>query len=129
MCKFDHENNLPEIFAKSNLSILPISRKAYIIGNFSLFAKIEYDDKLIPIEINIPHAIQTIKSTDLYSESAALHFAFHSGMIDDFVGEETKHTVSGRMGAGQFEYEVENAEGYREHVKVKGAQIEIDGGY
>lgn len=30
-----------------------------------------------------------------------------------FVGEETKHTVSGRMGSGQFEYEVENAEGYR----------------
>nr|WP_235497067.1 hypothetical protein [Aneurinibacillus migulanus] len=46
-----------------------------------------------------------------------------------FVGEETKHTVSGRMGSGQFEYEVENAEGYRKHVKVKGAQIEIDGGY
>lgn len=40
-----------------------------------------------------------------------------------FVGEETKHTVSGRMGSGQFEYEVGNAEGYRKHVKVKGAQI------
>jgi hypothetical protein len=128
MCKFDHENNLPDIFEKNNLSILPISRSAYVIGDFSIFAKVTYE-KMKPQEVNIPHYIETIKYDDLYSESAALHFAYHSGMINDFLGEETWHTVSGRMGSGEFDYYIESKNGHRKYVKVNGAQIEIDGGY
>jgi hypothetical protein len=128
MCKFDHENNLPEIFAKNQLSILPVSRSAYVIGDFSIFAEVTYQ-KMKPQEVNVPHYIQTIKPDDLYSESAALHFAYHSGMINDFLGEETWHTVSGRMGSGEFDYYIESKNGHRKYVKVNGAQIEIDGGY
>ena len=32
MAKFDHKMNLPEIFLKNNLSILPITRGDYIIS-------------------------------------------------------------------------------------------------
>ncbi|WP_411953206.1 type II restriction enzyme [Alkalibacillus sp. S2W] len=128
MCKFDHENNLPDIFINNNLSILPISRSAYVIGNFSLFAKVDYEN-IEPKELNIPHHIETLNATDLYSESSALHFAYNSGMIDDFLGEETKQTVSGRMGSGKFTYNVSSKEGHVKFIEVEGAQVEIDGGY
>ena len=128
MCKFDHKNHLPGIFAKHRLSILPISRRAYVIGDFSTFAEVKYE-KMKPQAMNISHDIETIKADDLYSESAALHFAYHSGMIDDFLGEETRHTVSGRMGSGKFDYYIASKEGHRKYVQVNGAQIEIDGGY
>ena len=34
MAKFDHIINLPQIFAKNRLSILPISRGSYVISKF-----------------------------------------------------------------------------------------------
>lgn len=131
MCKFDHENNLPDIFVENGLSILPISRKAYIIGSFKMFADVSYNEDLEPIEMNIPHNIETINPSDLYSESAALHFAYHSGMINDFLGEETLHTVSGRMGSGKFDFYIlsQTEEKKYNRVEVEGAQIEIDGGF
>ncbi|MCL6587639.1 MAG: translation elongation factor [Anoxybacillus sp.] len=128
MCKFDHKNHLPDIFADHRLSILPISRSAYVIGDFSTFAEVTYQ-KMKPQAMNIPYDIETIQADDLYSESAALHFAYHSGMIDDFLGEETKHTVSGRMGSGKFAYDIASHRGHRKHICVNGAQIEVDGGY
>ncbi|RLL43926.1 translation elongation factor [Oceanobacillus piezotolerans] len=127
MCKFDHENNLPDIFKENNLSILPISRSKYIIGSFQMFADVTYK-KMEPVELNIPYTIQTIDAKNLYSESSSLHFAYHSGMIDDFLGEETKHTVSNRMGSGKFKFRIWNGVGHT-LINVESAQIEIDGGY
>lgn len=34
MTKFDHRENLPEIFKQYNLAILPISRGDYLISSF-----------------------------------------------------------------------------------------------
>lgn len=33
MTKFDHKRNLPKLFSKNHLSILPISRGSYLISN------------------------------------------------------------------------------------------------
>ncbi|MEK4253655.1 type II restriction enzyme [Ureibacillus sp. FSL K6-2830] len=129
MCKFDHKNNLPDIFKKYNLNILPISTKSYIIGDFKLFEDIKYDDKLKPKQMSIPAYIETVKPADLYSEASALHCAHITGMIDDFLGEESLFTVSGRMGSGNFDYNVLSSVGTSRQINVSGAQIEIDGGY
>lgn len=129
MAKFDHANNLPQIFKKHQLSILPLSTSSYIIGDFSLFKKIEYDDNLKPQEMSLPAHISTIKPNQLYSESAALHCAYVSGMIADFLGEDALFTVSGRMGSGDFNYRILNSQGQSREIAVNGAQIEIDGGW
>jgi hypothetical protein len=129
MCKFDHQNNLPDIFKDNNLNILPLSTKSYIIGDFKLFEEINYDDKQKPKQMSIPAYIETVKPTDLYSEASALHCAHITGMIDDFIGEESKFTVSGRMGSGDFHYNVLSSVGTSRQINVSGAQIEIDGGY
>lgn len=129
MCKFDHKRNLPEIFQKNHLNILPVSTKSYVIGDFTLFQNLTYDDNLKPIQMSIPAYIDTVKPNDLYSESAALHCAYISGMINDFLGEECLFTVSGRMGSGNFDYNVLSSVGTSKQINVNGAQIEIDGGY
>lgn len=129
MCKFDHKNNLPDIFEKNNLNILPLSTKSYIIGDFKLFEDIKYDEKQKPQQMSIPAYIESVKPTDLYSEASALHCAYITGMIDDFINEESIFAVSGRMGSGDFHYNVLSSVGTSKQINVSGAQIEIDGGY
>jgi hypothetical protein len=129
MCKFDHKTNLPDVFVENNLSILPLSAKSYIIGDFNIFMDLKYDENLMPKQMTIPSHIETVKSTDLYSEAAALHCAYISGMIDDFLGEETLFTVSGRMRSKNFNYNILSSRGSTRKIEVQGAQIEIDGAY
>lgn len=47
MAKFDHNINLPQIFAKNNLAILPISRGDYVISHFEAYQPFEVLDKSI----------------------------------------------------------------------------------
>lgn len=129
MAKFDHKKNLPEIFSKNKLSILPLSTRSYVIGDFSLFKDMQYDDTLVPKQMSIPPHISTVKPTELYSEASALHCAYITGMMSDFLGEEVTFTVSGRMGSGNFSYNVLSSKGKSKQIGVNGAQIEIDGGY
>ncbi|MGO0915583.1 type II restriction enzyme, partial [Clostridioides difficile] len=41
MAKFDHKSQLPDIFKKHSLSILPIARGSYIISQFEAYKSFE----------------------------------------------------------------------------------------
>lgn len=129
MAKFDHKNNLPEIFREHDLAILPISRSKYVLGRFKMYEKVKYDDTLQPIRMNLPRNIVTIDPANLYSESATLHAAYASGMIEDVMGEDAVPTVSGRMSSQEFDFFIKTKKGNKRNISVKNAQIEIDGGY
>lgn len=129
MAKFDHAKHLPKLFKKHGLSILPVSRSSYMIGKFNAYEEVSYNERLKPKKINFPAAITTIDPTHLYSESAALHCAYLTGMIDDLIGEKAYHTISGRMSSQEFEFDLQMQSGNDEQVTVKNSQIEIDGGY
>ncbi len=108
MTKFDHAVQLPLIFRKNRLSIQPTSRGSYIIGAFESYFKLP---KKISAEIfyrELPPHIETIDSSNLYSESSAILSAFLSGIIDEVLGEETSLTVMGRMSTGMFDYQIED---------------------
>ena len=47
MAKFDHNINLPKIFAKNKLAILPISRGEYVISHFEAYQSFEVLDKSV----------------------------------------------------------------------------------
>src|SRR5690625_6449075 len=93
MAKFDHKRNLPYIFKENDLSIMPISRSEYVIGEFNVFQKVKYNIKS-PQIVDTPSHLTTIDPTNLYSESSALHCASVSGMINNLLGEEAEQTVS-----------------------------------
>jgi len=130
MTKFDHRSQLPAIFADHNLSILPITRGSYLISQFHTFHNFE-SDKDIPVnKIPFPGDIESLDFRKITSESTAINCAFVTGIIRDFMDEETVYpTVNGRMSSLAFDFSINGHDGATLKVIVKNAQLEIDGGY
>lgn len=130
MTKFDHKTNLPKIFKDNRLSILPLTRGSYVLGNFDTYQDINYDTTIENIAFSLPEHIDSIDYNNLYSESSALHCAYVSRIIDDVVGESVLPTVSGRMSTGAFNFDIKNiVKGNTYPISVINSQCEIDGGY
>src|SRR5699024_3528076 len=114
-----------------DLSLLPLSRGSYKIGHFNVFTNLKYDNFDTPIKKSFPDYVNLISPEDITSEAIALNIAHASGMIDDFIEEESSIlTLSGRMGSGLIDFKIENKQTKNNDlIQVKNAQIEIDGGY
>jgi len=130
MTKFDHKINLPEIFKKNNLSILPISRGSYTISHFEAYKDFEELNKEIT-SADFPSYIESIDYQNISSEATAINTAYVSGILNDFISDnEILPTVSGRMGSNIFSYNIRNTKkGIDVSITVENSQIEIDGGY
>lgn len=130
MAKFDHSINLPRIFSKNQLAILPISRGDYIISHFEAYQPFQVLDKSI-IHASIPTNIQSLDANHISSEAIAINCALASGMLSDFLEEEVLlSTVSGRMGSGQFAFSIQNSHTkIPTPVSVNNSQIEIDAAF
>ena len=133
MTKFDSRKDLPKIFKDHGLAILPISRGSYKIGKFNVFHDFEdYEthkraDEIY--EVPFPDYIETISPDTISSESTAIACADLCSIINDFTGEkELYNTISGRMGSGDFEFNI-NERKRVFNFEVKGSQIEIDAGF
>jgi hypothetical protein len=130
MAKFDHTINLPDIFSRNNLAILPITRGDYVISHFDAYHK--FEDNNAPItRVSIPTYIQSIDSNNIFSETVALNCAVAAGIIADFLqDDDLVSTVSGRMGSGSFGFNITNTKDNMPcRVQVNNSQIEIDAAY
>lgn len=129
MTKFDHQTQLPKIFKDNNLSIIPISRNEYLIGNFKTHHSFEptTDNKIIYKQPLI--SLESLDYNDIRSESTAINCAFIADILQDFTNEPTLfHTISGRMSSSNFNFQIDtDHENY--NVEVNNSQIEIDGGF
>lgn len=130
MAKIDHSINKPEIFIKHDLSILPISRRRYVISNFAAYQPLEVINDDIR-QMSLPPHLQSLSVNDVPSEAIAINCALASGILADFLGEEhLDATVSGRMSSGTFDFKVKNsATGDFSPINVDNAQIEIDAAF
>lgn len=128
MTKFDHKINLPNVFTNNSLSILPITRGDYVISSFSAYKEFEEPSHDIQ-KISIPVHIQSLIPKFLVSEAIALNCANACGILNDFLeDEELVPTVSGRMGSGRFEFDINTDLGIK-NIIVNNSQIEIDAAY
>ena len=129
MAKFDRSAQLPQIFKRHRLSILPTARGEYVIGPFRTHCPVSYHDAR-PKTLPVP-ALETLDPGNLYSEAAALLYCFNSGLFSDLLGsDQVRFTVNGRMSSGQFGFQVADTGGGADHpVQVSNAQVEIDAGY
>lgn len=130
MAKFDHNINLPQIFAKNRLAILPISRGDYVISHFEAYQPFEALDKSIT-RASLPSNLQSLDANHIPSETIAINCALASGMLSDFLEEdEIYSTVSGRMGSGRFDFSIQNSHTKTPaSVSVNNSQIEIDAAF
>jgi hypothetical protein len=130
MTKFDHRSNLPILFEENKLSILPITRGSYVIANFEA-----YHDLELPVteihKVVAPDFIHSINFDNITSEATAINVAYLSGILADFIGEETLlPTVSGRMSSNRFNFNIYNrVSRVMQSISVVNSQLEIDGGY
>ncbi|PIR37160.1 MAG: transcriptional regulator [Alphaproteobacteria bacterium CG11_big_fil_rev_8_21_14_0_20_39_49] len=132
MTKFDNKNNLPEIFKKHNLSILPISRGSYTISNFENYKEFNTESQPSIEYLEFPDNIQSIDFKNITSEATAVNCAYVSGILDHFLEEEDLlPTISGRMSSSKFSFTINNTDNSKAplYLDVNNAQIEIDGGY
>jgi uncharacterized protein DUF6997/uncharacterized protein DUF6996 len=128
MTKFDHKSQRPKLFVDNSLSILPISRGGYIIGNFNTFHDFEQDETEIR-KIDFPNFLESLNYRDITSEATAINCAFVSQILNDFTGEEELYpTVSGRMSSSSFDFNINSTKGLFK-INVGNSQVEIDGGY
>lgn len=130
MAKFDHTINLPPIFTKNKLSILPVTRGDYAIAHFDAYHSFEPVSTEIN-QVTMPSYIQSINNLDIPSESIALNCAIATGIISDFTEDiDIIPTVSGRMGSGSFSFYIKDTCNARQiAVDVRNSQIEIDAAY
>jgi len=129
MTKFDHRKNLPEIFKKHRLSILPITRGSYLISQFEAYKDFEEKNTEV-VKVPFPAFIESIDYENITSESAALNCAYVSGILADFTEDDgLMPTVSGRMGSDTFKFSIKTYSGAYVLVDVNNSQIEIDGGF
>ena len=68
---------------------------------------------------------------NIRSEATAINVAYLSGILADFIGEETLlPTVNGRMSSDRFDFNIYNKVFSRlQNITVVNSQIEVDGGY
>lgn len=130
MTKFDHRKNLPKVFEKNQLSILPITRGSYLISQFDAYEDLPDANSDIA-KVSFPNHIESIDFENITSESMALNCAYVSGILADFIeDEEILPTVSGRMSSGSFSFNIRNTFMSKDVlVNVNNSQVEIDGGY
>lgn len=130
MAKFDHGINLPRIFAENHLAILPISRGDYVISHFEAYQPFPPPDRSIA-RVFLPANLQSLDANHIPSEAIAINCALASGMLADFLGEDILYaTVSGRMGSGQFDFQIQNSRARQPlKVSVNQSQIEIDAAF
>lgn len=130
MTKFDHKSNLPQLFKKHKLSILPISRGSYVIAQFEAYHELEKFNHKIE-RFRFPDYIQSIDCENITSEAAAINAAYVSGILADFTEDENLlPTVSGRMSSNKFSFNIRNSVNNKlMPISVLNSQVEIDGGY
>ncbi len=130
MTKFDHKFNLPNLFKKNNLAILPISRRKYVISNFKNYHSIKNDNRKVKY-LQFPSYIKSIDYSNITSEATAINCAYVSGIFLDFIEEEKiLPTINGRMGSNYFDFDIKlNKDETTMNICVNNSQIEIDGGY
>lgn len=129
MSKFDHSIKLPKIFRDNHLAILPITRGDYIISQFEAYHSFELNAN--PIQhFSLPDNLQSINDENIPSESIAINAALASGILADFFEDENLYsTVCGRMGSGEFSFNIKGTCGQVLPIHVKNSQIEIDSAY
>mgnify|MGYP001863864743 CR=1 FL=1 len=129
MTKFDSKEDLPKIFKKHNLAILPIKRGSYIIGRFQNYQTLSFDNGIEVETKYLPDFITTIHYQNISSEAVSLNAAYISGMLEDIAGEVVVPTISGRMGTKEFRYHILLDDQNTFQIKVEKSQMEIDGSY
>lgn len=131
MAKFDTYESLPDLFKSNKLNINAVSNGSYIIfkdPQHRSFIKLPDYRKISPIKFKpeLDFNLNTLRFNLTMSESNAIDFAHHSGILSKYSSEkDLKLTTRGRFYSDKFVFQL----GEVGDVNVQSVQIEVDSGY
>lgn len=129
MTKHDSLDGVPQPLADRRLNVLSASRRSYYLGTFGVFEPFPDISTLKPTRCRLPE-YETLDIEHISSESNAINALVISGILNEFLEEsDTAETFNGRMGTGQFSYDIRRHDGRLAQITVNNAQLEIDGGF
>jgi hypothetical protein len=130
MAKFDTKESLPQLFRREELNINAVSNGHYVIfrdPGLRSFIPLDYSGA-VPVKVRPEPGLEldTLSFSSSLSESNAIDFAHHSGILSGYSGEEELRLTSrGRFFSEAFSFRL----GAVGMLDVKGVQIEVDAGY
>ena len=130
LTKIDHVEHLPPVFADNRLGILTTSNNSWRIGPFQIFQELTKwvaPDSNVK-KVKVPVWIESLKQDLITGEGAVMNAAHACGILEEFCGQKMISTITGRGGSGHFDFVI-GTESSRHNISVRGAQIEVDGGY
>lgn len=123
MTKIDHEEDLPSIFKRYGVFILPVSREVYAILKGKGYHALEPIES--PPERYLTDNPFPLSAEGVESESTYLDYAYATGLLGNFTNVDNLFLAShGRRTTPTFNCNVNGID-----LTVDRAQIEIDGGY
>ncbi len=130
LTKIDHAAHLPAVFAENALGILTLSGSSWRIGRFNTFQKLtEWTPPAPHVKrISIPGWLESLSPDLITGEGAAMNAADACGVLESFCGQKLVSTITGKGGSGDFDFVI-GPMADRYDISVRGAQIEVDGGY
>ena len=131
MAFFGSRHEVPILFQKNNLGILPTERGKYVIGHFDTFHDLEYGGDVPVNNMPIQPKLDTLPTNKITKEPAAILSAFNYGILDKVVGLEKgtlKLTNYGKESASSFSFNINGFSGFGPYeIMVDNAQMETDG--
>lgn len=129
MTKHDSKDGVPKPLMKRGINVLSASRSSYYLGDFNVFERFPDTFDLKPVYCELP-VYETLDIEYISSESNAINALIVSGILDRFLDEyDTVETFNGRMGTGEFTFDINRRNGDSSQIRVNNAQLEIDGGF
>lgn len=130
MTKHDCVGQVPAPLAENGWNVLSTSRSSYVVGEFNVFSKFpELFESARPEFCDFPQ-LETLDIDHISSEANAINALLIAGILDRFLGTEGLiEAFNGRMGTDQFDFRIDRNGGRTLQVEVRGAQLEIDGGF
>ena len=132
MTKHDTSEGVPQPLKARGINVLPISRRSYVLGDFILHHGFEQVSDIKPVLCSLPD-FETLQADNITSEANAINALLAAGILDKFLNtddnDNTVETFNGRMGTGDFDFKVSCMNNNKVRIAVRGAQLEIDGGF
>jgi len=125
LTKIEEEARLPEFLKVNKLSILPLSKYEFAIGNFLAFETLP--ESKSKNTISLPKSDLISLHLRPNSESSAILTAMHAGIFEKFLNESPVQLgILGKQSSGRFTFKIG---GYPHPLTVDGSQIEVDAGF
>lgn len=127
MAKFDKFEDMPSCLRERGWAILGITNSSYAVGHIRTHLSLSRFDEQ-PTTVHWLSEMDTLQLEDVTNETNAAMIAYHSGVLETFVGEKLDFTHFGRQRSGKYSFSISGNEASH-FLEINGNQFEIDAGF